>query len=211
MLAKVKIRNLLFYLIIFIISCSKSDIIIDNGEGITLEFVDGLNDDPTYQLSKDSNGFYNLTLDRSKNQTIQRVTGKLLRNGFPLEDLISGLQPKKVNWESNLYWWLLEGETVANITYTYLNLLTGELVYVNLPPLVNWKDVIVPTINESSYSDDETGIVNTVIAPIQEMIGDTMKIKMMYVHSITQKEEGSNYFNIIGERVFKDSIYVILK
>ena len=38
-----------------------------------------------------------------------------------------------------------------------------------------------------------------------------MKIKMMYVHSITQKEEGSNYFNIIGERVFKDSIYVILK
>jgi hypothetical protein len=211
MLAKVKIRNLLFYLIIFIISCSKSDIIIDNGEGITLEFVDGLNDDPTYQLSKDSNGFYNLTLDRSKNQTIQRVTGKLLRNGFPLEDLISGLQPKKVNWESNLYWWLLEGETVANITYTYLNLLTGELVYVNLPPLVNWKDVIVPTINESSYSDTETGIVNTVIAPIQEMIGDTMKIKMTYTHSITQKEEGSKFSEIIGQKVFKDSTYVILK
>ena len=211
MLAKVKIRNLLFYLIIFIISCSKSDIIIDNGEGITLEFVDGLNDDPTYQLSKDSNGFYNLTLDRSKNQTIQRITGKLLRNGFPLEDLISGLQPKKVNWESNLYWWLLEGETVANITYTYLNLLTGELVYVNLPPLVNWKDVIVPTINESSYSDTETGIVNTVIAPIQEMIGDTMKIKMTYTHSITQKEEGSKFSEIIGQKVFKDSTYVILK
>ena len=211
MLVKVKIRNLLFYLIFFIISCSKSDIIIDNGEGITMEFVEGLNDDPTYQLSKDSNGFYNLTLDRSKNQTIQRVTGKLLRNGFPLEDLISGPQPKKVNWESNLYWWLLEGETVANITYTYLNLLTGELVYVNLPPLVNWKDVIVPTINESSYSDTETGIVNTVIAPIQEMIGDTMKIKMTYTHSITQKEEGSKFSEIIGQKVFKDSTYVILK
>ncbi|MDB4067684.1 hypothetical protein N9525_07095, partial [Flavobacteriaceae bacterium] len=152
-----------------------------------------------------------LTLDRSKNQTIQRITSKLLRNGKPIEDLWSGSQPKKVNWESNLYWWLLEGDTVANITKTYLNLFTGELIYVNLPPLLNWRDVIVPTINESSYSDDETGIVNTVIAPIQEMIGDTMKIKMMYVHSITQKEEGSNYFNIIGERVFKDSIYVILK
>ena len=200
-------------LIFFIcISCSTDErILTDNGEGITIEFVNGLNDDPNYQLSKDSNGFYNLTLDRSKNQTIQRITGKLLKNGLPLEDLLSGPQPKKINWESNLYWWLLEGETVANITYTYLNLLTGELVYVNLPPLVNWKDVIVPTINESSYSDTETGIVNTVIAPIQEMIGDTMKIKMIYTHLITQKEEGSKFSEIIGERVFKDSTYVILK
>ena len=205
-------KIVLIFLLSLIISCSKDQrILTDNGEGITIEFFDGLNDDPTYQLAKDSNGFYNLTLDRSKNQTIQRITGKLLRNEYPIEDLWSGPQSKKVNWKSNLYWWLLEGETVANITKTFLNLFTGELIYVNLPPLLNWRDVIVPTINESSYSDDETGIVNTVIAPIQEMIGDTMKIKMMYVHSITQKEEGSNYFNIIGERVFKDSIYVILK
>ena len=205
------IKSTYVILIFFIISCTKTDIITDNGEGITIEFVNRLNEDPNYQLSKDSNGFYNLTLDRSKNQTIQRITGKLLKNGLPLEDLLSGPQPKKINWESNLYWWLLEGETVANITYTYLNLLTGELVYVNLPPLVNWKDVIVPTINESSYSDTETGIVNTVIAPIQEMIGDTMKVKMMYTHLITQKEEGSKFSEIIGERVFKDSTYVIIK
>ena len=205
-------KILLAFLLSLIISCSKDQkTLTDNGEGITIGFLEGLNDNPTYQLSKDSNGFYILTLDRSKNQTIQRITSKLLRNGKPIEDLWSGTQPKKVNWESNLYWWLLEGDTVANITKTYLNLFTGELIYVNLPPLLNWREVIVPTINESSYSDDETGIVNTVIAPIQEMIGDTMKIKMMYVHSITQKEEGSNYFDIIGERVFKDSIYVILK
>ena len=70
---------------------------------------------------------------------------------------------------------------------------------------------MVPTINESSYSDSETGIVNTVIAPIREMVGDTMKIKLMYTHSITEKEEGSNFFGIVGERVFKDSVYVILK
>ena len=205
-------KILLVFLLSLIISCSKDQkTLTDNGEGITIGFLEGLNDNPTYQLSKDSNGFYILTLDRSKNQTIQRITSKLLRNGKPIEDLWSGSQPKKVNWESNLYWWLLEGDTVANITKTYLNLFTGELIYVNLPPLLNWRDVIVPTINESSYSDDETGIVNTVIAPIQEMIGDTMKIKMTYIHSITQKEEGSNFFDIIGERVFKDSTYVILK
>ena len=205
-------KILLVFLLSLIISCSKDQkTLTDNGEGITIGFLEGLNDNPTYQLSKDSNGFYILTLDRSKNQTIQRITSKLLRNGKPIEDLWSGSQPKKVNWESNLYWWLLEGDTVANITKTYLNLFTGELIYVNLPPLLNWRDVIVPTINESSYSDDETGIVNTVIAPIQEMIGDTMKIKMTYIHSITQKEEGSKFFDIIGERVFKDSTYVILK
>ena len=199
-------------LVAFIFSCEKEgQIIEDNGEGITIEFLEGLNDNPTYQLSKDSNGFYNLNLDRNTNQTIQRITGRILRNGYTLVDLGSGAQPKNINWESNLYWWLLEGDTVANITYTYLNLFTGELVYVNLPPLINWKEVIVPIINENSYSNQETGIVNTVIAPIQEMIGDTMKIKMTYIHSITQQEEGSNSFDIIGERIFKDSTYVILK
>ena len=208
-------KNKVIYILIlvaFIFSCEKEgQIIEDNGEGITIEFLEGLNDDPAYQLSKDSNGFYNLNLDRNTNQTIQRITGRILRNGYPLVDLGSGAQPKNINWESNLYWWLLEGDTVANITYTYLNLFTGELVYVNLPPLINWKEVIVPIINKNSYSNQETETVNTVIAPIQEMIGDTMKIKMTYIHSITQQEEGSNSFDIIGERVFKDSTYVILK
>lgn len=70
---------------------------------------------------------------------------------------------------------------------------------------------MVPTVNSNSYTDQETGIVNTVIAPIREMVGDTMKIKMKYIHSITEKEEGSKFFSDIGERVFKDSVYVILK
>lgn len=109
-------------------------------EKITIEFIDGLNDDPTHQLSKDSNGSYNLTLDTINNQTIQRITGRLFRYGEPIEDFWSVPQPKKVDWESNLYWWLMKG------------------------------DVLVSKINESSYSDQETGEVNTVIGPIQEMI-----------------------------------------
>lgn len=189
---------LLFLSIFFFFSCEKESIIIDNGEGITIEFIDGLNDDPLYQLSKDNNGFYELTLNPSSNQTPQRITGKLLRNGGPLVDTSSGDQPKKVSWESNLYWWLLEGDTVANITKTYINEFTGELDYINLPPLINWRDVLVPTINSSSYTEQETGIVNTVIAPIYIMKGDTMKIKMSYTH-------------IPSLRVFKDSTYVILK
>ena len=205
-----KIIPLFFFPLLF--SCLQENIITDNGEGITIEFIDGLNDDLQYKLSKNSDGFYEMIIDRSKNQTIQRISGRLLRNGKPVwETLWSGPSPKKVNWESNLYWWLLDGDIVANITYTYFNEFTGELEYVNLPPIINWEDELVPTINESSYSDSETGIVNTVIAPIREMVGDTMKIKLTYTHSITQKEEGSKFFSFVGEKVFKDSVYVILK
>ena len=194
---KVKIIYIIIF-ISFLFSCSQGDIIIDNGEGITIEFIDGLNDDPRYQLSKDNNGFYELILNPYSNQTPQRITGRLLRKGEPLVDTSSGDQPKKVSWESNLYWWLSVGDTVANVTQTYINEFTGELDYINLPPIINWRDKLVPTINSSSYTNQETGIVNTVIAPIYIMKGDTMKIKMSYTH-------------IPSLRVFKDSTYVILK
>ena len=187
------------------------NIIVDNGDGVEIEFLEGLNDNPSYQLSKNSDGFYELTLDRNKNQTIQRITGRLARYGAPVEDKWSGNQPKKVEFSSNLYWWLLQGDVVANITRTYINYFTGELVYLNLPPLINWKDILIPTINRSSYTNAETGVFNTVIAPINEMVGDTMKIKVEYTHLITSQKEGSMFFNTLGERVFKDSTYIVLK
>jgi len=205
-------KQIVILILILFVGCNKKKLITDNGEGITIKFLEGLNDDPKYQLSKNDNGYYVMTLDRSKNQTIQRITGQLLRNGDPLgDDLWSGPGPKKVEFSSNLYWWLMEGDIVANITYTYLNEFTGELTYVNLPPIVNWKDVIVPTINSSGYTDSETGVFNTVIAPIREMVGDTMKIKVEYIHSITSKEEGSIFFTTLGNKVIKDSTYIILK
>ena len=180
-----------------IVSINKNQI-LDSGEGITLKFIDGLNDDSKFKLEKDLNGYYYLKLNPNSNQTIQRITGELLRNGKPVEDIWTGNQPKKVNWESNLYWWLLQGDLVIKITKTYLNVFTGQITYVNLPPLINWKDVLVPTINSSSYTDQKTGIINTVIAPIFKMKGDTMKVKMTYSHGINQKK-------------FKDSTYIILK
>ena len=200
---------ILIYILFF--SCSKNEIITDEGDGITIEFLDGLNDNPSFKIPKNNDGYYVLVLDKTKNQTIQRITGKLLRNGKPIEDLGSGPQPKKVEFSSNLYWWLLEGDVVANITYTYINFFTGELTYVNLPPLLNWRDVLVSTVNGSGYTDSETGVFNTVIAPIREMIGDTLKIKVEYTHSITSKEESSMFFETLGNKVFKDSTYIILK
>lgn len=115
------------------------------------------------RLTKDSNGYYHLTLNQSTNQTTHRVSGKVLNTK----------EPTKIEWESNLYWWLKPGDVIANITKTYINQYTGQLTYVNLPPITNWKEQLVPTINCCSYVDNKNEI-NTMIAPINKMVGDTL-------------------------------------
>ena len=142
---------------VLVVSCTKEEDVISSAVP-TLE-LDG-------RLPLDDNGYYHLTLNPYSNQTIHRITGRVLNT----------VEPTKVSWESNLYWWLLNGDIVANITKTYINYFTGEITYVNLPPLTNWKDVLVPTINSSSYVSDG-GEINTVIAPIYRMRYDTLTVK----------------------------------
>lgn len=126
-------------------------------------------------LPKDENGYYRLKLIRN-NQQPHRITGTILENGR--EARYSQL----LKWESNLYWWIREGDTVANITKTYVNIFTGEFTVIQLPPLVSNKDELVPTINSSSYSGSG-GEFNTIIAPIREMKGDTMIVKVTHIES----------------------------
>jgi hypothetical protein len=126
-------------------------------------------------LPKDENGYYRLKLIRN-NQQPHRITGTIKENGK--EPKYSQL----LEWESNLYWWIKDGDTVANITKTYINIFTGEFTVIQLPPLVANKDELVPTINSSSYSG-RGGEFNTIIAPIREMAGDTMIVKVTYTES----------------------------
>lgn len=118
------------------------------------------------RLPVDDNGYYHLTLDSTKNQTIHRINGVVENT----------TEPTKVSWESNLYWWLLAGQVVAEITKTYINYFTGEITYVNLPPLTNWRNVLVPTINSASYVGKD-GEINTMIAPIYGMKTDTLVVE----------------------------------
>ena len=156
-------------LIVLFGSCTKDDVIVPKSN-IQME-LDG-------RLPKDMNGYYHLTLNTSSNQTIHRISGYVKNN----------TQPLKIEWESNLYWWLKQGDTVARITYTYINYYTGKLTYVNLPPMVNWQDQLVPTINSASYSDSKNEI-NTVIAPIKEMKGDTLTIIAKVIESPQIKKQ----------------------
>ena len=161
----------LLTIILIFVGCTKEDI------NSTLSFSDTKqnqllsgNISPTLKLNarlpSDANGYYHLTLDSTRNQTIHRISG-----------IVENInQPTKVSWESNLYWWLLSGQIVAQITKTYINYFTGEITYVNLPPLTNWKTAIVPTINSSSYVGKD-GEINTMIAPIYGMKNDTLIVR----------------------------------
>ena len=194
-------KKLVLLIFIFLIGCTDSDSVSGDVNNIKLEFIEGLNDDIDFHLNKNSEGYYELVLNKFSNQTIQRITAKLTQNNFPIQDNYGNIQPKLIEWESNLYWWLKKGDTVAQITKTYFNKLTGEITYTNLPPLINWQDELVSTINSSSYTSDQTGLVNTVIAPIREMSGDTLKIIVKYNHLLSD----SSY------KKFRDSTYILLK
>jgi hypothetical protein len=189
-------------------SCSKYT--YDYGEDIHFVFDDGLNNDPDFRLERDENGYFLFPLYTGEGQNVQRISVRLLRGADIVYTLCSGYS-HQVSWNNNLHWWLLEGDTIATITYTYFNPFTGEIEYVNLPPLINWKDVLVPTINPSSLTDVNTGRASAVLAPIAEMKGDTMKVFVNYTHNITKQKEGDAFFEIIGERKVVDSVFIILQ
>lgn len=129
------------------------------------------------RLPQDGNGYYHLQLNPNTNQTTHRVTGTIKNT----------TQPIKVEWESNLYWWLWKDDVVARITKTYINQFTGQLTYINLPPLTNWRDVLIPTCNSASYSG-MNGEINTMIAPVNKMKGDTLRLKCTIIEAKISKE-----------------------
>jgi hypothetical protein len=165
-------------LLILFAACTKEDEYIPQKEyTFTIDSV--LTQNGLRSLPKDQNGLYHLKITSIGTPQSHRVTGRILVNGkepFPNE---------KILFESNLYWWLRQGDTTATITQAYVNYFTGQFTIVNLPPLIANKDELVPTTNKSSYSGTK-GEINTIISPIREMIGDTLVLKAS--HYTSKKE-----------------------
>jgi hypothetical protein len=156
-------------LLILFSACSKDDVVVPQ-KNYTFSIDSVLTQNGSKSLPKDANGFYHLKLISNANQQPYRVTGRILVNGK------EPIPAENIEWESNLYWWLRKGDTSAYISKSYINYFTGQFTIISLPPMIVYKDELVPTINKSSYSGTN-GEVNTVIAPISEMKGDTMVIK----------------------------------
>ena len=164
-------------LLILFSACTKDEVIVPQ-KNYTFTIDSVLTQSGTKSLPIDANGFYHLKLIPKSNQQPHRITGRILVNGkepYPVEN---------IEFESNLYWWIRKGDTLAYITKSYINYFTGQYTIVNLPSMISNKDELVPTINKSSYSGTN-GEVNTIIAPISEMKGDTMIVKTKHSKSNT--------------------------
>ena len=156
-------------LLILFTSCTKDNVIVPQ-KNYTFTIDSVLTQMGTKSLPIDANGLYHLKLIPNANQQAYRVTGRILVN------CKEPIPAENIEWESNLYWWIRKGDTAAYITKTYINYYTGQYTVISLPPMIVSKDELVPTINKASYSGTN-GEVNTMIAPISEMKGDTMIIK----------------------------------
>jgi hypothetical protein len=159
---KMKKTLLILISVIGLISCEKEPIQIPHNYTLS---VDG-------RLDTTNEGLYKLQLNSTSNsiQTIHRLTGKLLNNGeepYP---------PQLVNWESSHSWTL--NDTAYVMIRRVINT-NGQWVNVDTTYVTGFAGAIVPTINPSSYSGTG-GEINTMIAPIDEMIGDTMVVKCKF-------------------------------
>jgi len=137
------------------------------------------------RLSEDANGYHHLTIDTTKWQTLHRLSGHVYRDGEPMNVL-------KFGWASSHHW--LIGDEYGYIVSSGL---TDDLEYVSYDTTyITWfGGSEVPIVNGSSYSNAD-GEVNTMIAPVRTMRGDTATIYYGWYDDWADEETLGN-FNII--------------
>jgi len=125
-----------------------------------------LTEDGKQSIERDSNGYYLLELEPTSDtkQTVRRITGRVLK------DSSEPTPPEVIDWESSHTW--VTGTDNGYYVRRVINALGQWVIvdtnYINIP-----SGLIVPTINPTSISGD-VGEINTMIAPIYSMRGDTM-------------------------------------
>ena len=120
------------------------------------------------RLPKDNNGYSVFTLYSTQTQNIHTISGSIRVNGE-----IPNEPREKVEWESSHYWTLKVGDTIGTIYRRTWRGLGWQIV--DSIKVINLKQIEVPTINSVCYNSAD-GSINTVIAPMWNMKGDTMTI-----------------------------------
>jgi hypothetical protein len=149
-------KKLLYYLI-FVLTlsgCDKNDLNIEMSINT--------------KLPKDSNGYSYFTLYSQNTQNIHTISGSIRMGGG-----IPDTPRQKVEWESSHYWTLKAGETVGTIYRRTWRGLGWQIV--DSIKVINLRTSNVPIINPVCYNSTD-GSINTVIAPMWEMRGDTVTI-----------------------------------
>ena len=153
--------------LITIVSCSTFDEIFNEQEYEELESINFVldYDAGNSPFTMDENGYLHMTLNTGTWQTIKTIYGYVYRDGSPVNVL-------KFGWASSHYWYL--NDTIGYIVDVGL---TNEYQYVSYDTtyITGFGGFEVPCVNGSSYSRED-GMVNTVIAPVRSMKGDTMTV-----------------------------------
>ena len=120
------------------------------------------------KLPKDQNGYSVFQLYSTETQNIHTITGSIRVNGK-----IPNEPREKIEWESSHYWTIKFGDTIGTIYRRTWRGLGWQIV--DSIKVVNLKTSQVPTINKVCYNSAD-GSINTIIAPMWSMKGDTMTI-----------------------------------
>ena len=120
------------------------------------------------RLPKDSNGYSIFNLYSTQTQNIHTISGSIRVNGE-----IPNEPREKIEWESSHYWTIKQGDTIGTIYRRTWRGLGWQIV--DSVKVINLKTSQVPTINSACYNSID-GSINTVIAPMWSMKGDTMTI-----------------------------------
>ena len=96
-------------------ACSKKNIVVPINQ-YTFSIDSVLTQTGKNSLPIDVNGFYHLKLITGLNQQPHRITGRILINGK------EPIPAEKIEFESNLSWWL------KPVSYTHLTLPTKRIV-----------------------------------------------------------------------------------
>ncbi len=148
----------LLFVLVFFSSCSKDDLFPNKNIEMNIDT----------RLQKDVNGYSHFKLYSSTTQNIHTISGTITNNGRVPDN-----PREKVEWESSHYWTLKQGDTIGTIYRRTWRGLGWQIV--DSIKVVNLKTSQVPTINPVCYNSAD-GSINTVIAPMWSMKGDTLTI-----------------------------------
>ena len=158
-------------ILLMTVGCDDSSFLLEPVDDSIVEETENRVDvylfDKSPNLDLDNNGYYHLDVDMGNWQTLHRLTG-FISDSTTLGSVVNC----RVEWESSHYWMLED-----TLGYIIRRGLTDDLIYVNVDTsyVIGFSGMVVPTINPASYSNSD-GEVNTMIAPVQTMVGDTMTI-----------------------------------
>ena len=138
------------------------------------------------RLTVDENGYHHMVIDTSRWQTTHRISGHVYRDNESVNVL-------KFGWGSSHHWIVGDnfGYVIAN------NGLTDDMTYVGYDTTyITWfSGYEVPIVNGSSYSRED-GEVNTMIAPVRTMRGDTATIYYGWIDDWTGEEVTDEFYII---------------